>query len=536
MIPARYIVEGFLKVLTPLAIRLGHEGTDFPAMAPEVEPNAPPQLEGANAGPAPIAAIELDHRGLPFLPATAIKGLLRSHAASALDDQYAEMIQRLLGDLPRKGADAANPLADAATGGIVDFRHAFLPPGCQPQARPAIRGRTALHEGSRTAEEGQLRHDRIVAPGTEFPVTILLTRATAQDVATLLALLALIGGADAASALGAGAAQGDGRVAWTLVSVRQFGPAEAVAWVNAPAGTGWQDHATEISLAPALLTTRSDLRIDLQLALQIEGHFLVGAQEIYTNDKGKEARRTRPYRVDADDERIARLAGSSLDGALRAQARRIYRTISGDTKPWSADDTDLPPAFEALFGSPRQGSMLEVETFLFSAKKLVEHEFVAIDRLSGGSADEKKFALKAFEAPLLTGTLRLVMQRSVTPSLTGKSGMTLAVGISLPAIGLLALTLKDLASADIPLGHGTRKGYGGVAALTFANGGWRALLEHLGAEAARMAGSVPSLEALERLAPHAVIELAVTALHDEAMAWATKRGVLAPAVAEGVTE
>ena len=277
MISARYIVDGQLTVLTPLSLGRGQEEEAWPDSAATLEPNATPRLEKDNSVPAPIAAIEMDHRGLPFLPGTAIKGLLRSRAATALDNCYEDKIEALLGGLPLKGRDAANVSADVAIGGMAEFHNALLPTGHIAAARPAIRGRTALHEGSRTAEDGQLQHDRIVAPATVFPVTIVLTGATDPDVALLLALMALIDGSGAASAMGAGTSQGDGRVKWTLGTVRRFGQAEAERWIIGGPGVRWQDLATPVLISPTVFAPNIDLRIEMHFTLQIEGPFLVAA-------------------------------------------------------------------------------------------------------------------------------------------------------------------------------------------------------------------------------------------------------------------
>ncbi len=70
MTAERFIIHGSFTVVTPLAIRLGRDEGQWPNGASAIEPNVQPEREGANAGPAPIAAIELAHRGLPFLSAS----------------------------------------------------------------------------------------------------------------------------------------------------------------------------------------------------------------------------------------------------------------------------------------------------------------------------------------------------------------------------------------------------------------------------------------------------------------------------------
>lgn len=522
MTAARWILYGSIKVLSPMAIRTGAEEDRWPDHNHQAEPNPNPKPILASEQAVPIAAIELDHQLQPFIPATAIKGLLRGMAADLGDVALTGALIRLLGDLPRE--DPADPTAKVATGGVAEFHNAhaktLVPVGTH---RPAIRGRTALHEGSRTAEAGQLRHDRIVAPDTLFSVTILLDRAQEADVQLLLALLGLINGESAASALGAGAAQGDGRVQWVPGAARVFGSAEALVWMGKPVGTDWTDCAITTNILPLQIANPQTRRIRLPFTLQIAGHFLVSTEEIIPGHTDKTKRRKRPYRVDGADDTTARLAGSSLDGALRAQARRIYRTISGDFAPWPADDTDLPAAFEALFGSTRCGSLLETETFVCKDMNQTQQEFVAIDRFSGGSDHGAKFDLRAFEAPALRGAIALVMHRAPLAEVSGKPAGTASVSASAAAIGLLALTLKDLACGDISLGFATRKGYGGVGGLEFDGGtGWQTLLESLGTHVAAVTAFVPGLQALDGLDSRKVIEAAVTALQVEAKAWVAR--------------
>lgn len=514
MTPQRWIIDGSLEVVTPLAIRTGASDEFIQGQLPTLEPNFLPDLAGGES--VPVSGIELDHEMRPFVPATAIKGLVRSIVALGLvDARYDGILLNLLGDLPRAKRSVVDPLAQVALGGLAEFRNAHLPPTTAYDARPALRGRTAIHEGSRTAEDGQLRHDRIVAPGTQFDMSVLACGATEAEVAVLLALLNQIDGQGADSALGAGTTQGDGRVRWQFVRLRRFGQDEARAWMALDADRTWQSCAAEVTVPPDSLVLMPATRVNLPLALQIEGPFLVAANEAATNAENTVVSRKRPYRVHAQDETTARLAGASMDGALRAQARRIWRTMSGDAAAWAGDDRDQPAAFESLFGSARQASLLEVETFLATDLRLVEQEFVAIDRLSGGGQDGKKFSIKAFEAPRLTGALSVVLRRSVRTELTGKTAMTQDIAVTPAAIGLLALTLKDLAAGDIPLGHGTRKGYGGVARLEFGSGGWRDLLRQMG-EAAIAAGIVTGANG------EAGIKAAVRALEAETRAWAAQ--------------
>ncbi|NTT85946.1 RAMP superfamily CRISPR-associated protein [Tabrizicola fusiformis] len=529
MTPQRWIIKGKLKVISPLSIRTGFDETDPPAPqkreAASVEPNAPPDAlpEGQFA---PVVGIEMDHEGRPYVPATALKGLLRARAAASLSVTEKEALFRLLGDQPEPGRDTNDTAASIGFGGHAEFRNSMLNHDPNNGYRPAIRGRTALHEGSLTAEDGQLRQDRIVAPGATFSVKVVFCRATEAEVALFLGLLALIDGNDASSALGSGTSQGDGRVEWLADDIWRFGQAEAKEWQFRGANKTWEDFATKAKVVPVKVTRLPDQRVTLLFTLAIEGHFLVGAAEVVKNAEGTSVLRKRPLRLHGRDDTTARLPGSGLDGALRAQAKRIYRTISQDFSRWGDDDTELPDSFASLFGSARAGSLLECEEFKCSPCTLVEQEFVAIDRLSGGGADERKFSMRAFESPRLEGRIHLVLGRRTETALTGKRSMNAECSVTPAAIGLLALTLKDLGCGDIPLGAATRKGYGGVRELVFGNGGWMDLLKHLGDEVLRLSETVTSLKPFRAcLTGRQVIETAVGLLHEEARTWKAGRPI-----------
>ena len=74
MTPQRWIIDGSLEVVTPLAIRTGASDEFIQGQLPTLEPNFLPDLAGGET--VPVSGIELDHEMRPFVPATAIKGLV----------------------------------------------------------------------------------------------------------------------------------------------------------------------------------------------------------------------------------------------------------------------------------------------------------------------------------------------------------------------------------------------------------------------------------------------------------------------------
>ena len=498
----RWIIKGFFKTLSPLSIGTGLE-------------------EGlSKEGKPTIQGIELDCDNNPFIPGTAVKGMLRALAATTIDDgsRFECAAKRLLGNLPNSNAQAP---AEISRGGILTCRNAWIADQ-DKQTEPAIRGRTAIHRGTRTALDAHLRHDRAVPEGTTFEVEFVLDKASEEEALLLVALLRMIDGSGVHSALGSGTGQGDGLVVWQepAETIKRFGAAQMAEWLKADkpwkeCTESFPDKDEDLSAIGGPVTPG----FAHTLKIHIDGHFLVSQQN---PDKGSgEADKDKPDLVPlgAGAHNTPILPGSSLDGALSSQAERIWRTMAGDVTDWAAPKRQ-PDCHELLFGSTASAGLLNVGNFAGQSKEPVRLDFVAIDRFTGGSLDGAKFAVKAFEAPTLEGKIALTFKRAVNHKLTGKPAPNddepHTKALSAAAVGLLALTLKDLAQGDIPLGYGTRKGLGRVGNLTDGNGGdWRAILAALGDAARGPDGPLPDAQSGED-----AIREAVRALEAEAKAQA----------------
>jgi hypothetical protein len=108
-----------------------------------------------------------------------------------------------------------------------------------------------------------------------------------------------------------------------------------------------------------------------------------------------------------------------------------------------------------LFGAEGWGSVIEVGNFVEASRdgspcpgEAYVQEFLALDRFTGGGAEERKFDAEGGWQPILKGTITVHLDRLK------------AMGEVQPALGLLALTLRDLAEGDLSFGWGTGKGYG----------------------------------------------------------------------------
>lgn len=515
----RWIIRGILETRSPLSIRTGSEEVrehdDAKRwQARPGEANTPPVDDRQIA---PIQAIEADCNGNPYIPATAIKGLLRSLATQRIDDEaLGAEITALFGNMPSvtEGSDAKQ-----STGGVAIFRNAYLID--KASMKPAaIRGRTAINRGTRTARDGFLRHDRAVPSDTQFKLEVVLDRASEDTVGVLLSLLQELDGSGRHSSLGSGSGQGDGRIAWVLeaAEARRFGHEQMADWLQKPIGTHWADLAVVVRpQVRDLGQANRSPRVAFPLSLTVDGHFLVSVAAPV--GKADSVPDRVPFKMRDDEQPTAWLPGSSLDGALSAQAERIWRTLAYDLRDWGKNGA--PTCHRELFGSTERASLLDVSTFSSDPAETreVQVEFVAIDRFTGGSLDKAKFSVRAFEAPVFRGEIGLTLRRSINHSLSGKpkSGHE-EISISASAIGLLALTIRDLAEGDIPLGYGTRKGFGRIGKLEFRGSDWRALLNALGDAASRADGPVE----LRGLAPDEAIRKAVAALESEAAQFRTE--------------
>jgi hypothetical protein len=101
-----------------------------------------------------------------------------------------------------------------------------------------------------------------------------------------------------------------------------------------------------------------------------------------------------------------------------------------------------------VFGAAGWRSPLRVSDFVGSSLATLRQEFLAIDRFTGGGAEHLKFDAETADRPVLTGHISLDLEALGD------------VGVGRWALGLLALTLRDLLEGDLTFGFGAAKGFG----------------------------------------------------------------------------
>ncbi len=201
------------------------------------------------------------------------------------------------------------------------------------------------------------------------------------------------------------------------------------------------------------------------------------------------------------------IPGSSIRGTLRSHAERAVRTVVGGDKAKEAawdvgraeeegklfsnmekfKESDVSCLVSHLFGFPAMGGRIifsdavPLDSKKFNSRlKMLDH--VALDRFSGGAADQHKFNSRPFfpsgppETASDEGDLEFEIEM---------------FDFSEDHLGMLLLLLRDLRMGRILLGYGKNRGFGRVKlqkiameALTFRGG----LLEGEAFEKARKLG------------------------------------------------
>jgi cold shock CspA family protein/CRISPR/Cas system CSM-associated protein Csm3 (group 7 of RAMP superfamily) len=464
----RWILSGRLITRSVLEIRTGDTETDQ-SRPDGKEPGhgEPPKDKVKDENPG-ILAIDLDANRQPVIPATAMKGRVRAILAEDFGDSQIEAIIRLLGDRPDKRRNPNAPDAQVAQGGSAEFHNLRIVQPDGPAAhRPPVLGKAAIHAGTGTAANRLLRHSRVVPEETVFVFEITVGGAAEDDVALLCHALGRFDGAHD-SALGGRKRTGQGRIRLVPGSllVRRLDIDGIRAWLKDGSDAQWTAHARIVD-PPAAPIPRPTAPLPVPLTLAVDGFFLVTGEQPKkkaradgSEEQEAEPRKPRVLRRGGKDYPL--LPGESLNGVLRAQAMRIWRTLTG--KPDTLEGANIPGPVAELFGSTERRGRLNISDCIGrDPQPLRVHEMVAIDRFHGASSGSQKFNVLAFEAPILCGELRLAAAARGNIRATGKESRAdprLAAALSCEAFGLFALLFRDLAEGELAAGFGTRKGYG----------------------------------------------------------------------------
>lgn len=431
----RWVVTGEMRLET--AAHFGGEGESFADMTLLRDP-----LDGLT----------------PLFPGTSLAGALRSHLADVLGGYFFDedkAVITLFGASRKNDADGAqSPL-------IVFDSLGELPDGLKVEIRDGV----SINPATGTAEPHKKFDIEVLPAGTIFRVRVELIVEKSEEEPKLVALLvkALDGLASGQISLGMRRSRGLGAVNARNWKARRFDLTTSDGWVN------WltSDHINPLadeapfnspveaieSACPALRL--EEIPEDKRARLVIDVDFLLDG-DLLVRSPGCES--TAPDSVHLHSAGKPVLPGTSLAGAMRAQALRIARCVRSFQKDGDEWINQLfGPHIENKQNSSllqSRASKLRVSENFVSNSKPHRQTRIAIDRFTGGAVSGALFDEEVEAGGNINVRLEL---RKPTEA----------------EIGLILLLLKDLLSGEIPVGGSASVGRGvlkGTANLFLDNG------------------------------------------------------------------
>lgn len=449
----RWMIEGELTTTAPLHIGNGET----------IERLLKEDKDTGKKEPVKVNAVITDHAGKPFIPGSTLKGNLRSWMEGSFD---AAILKKLFGTKKvEKNEDVK--------GGRAEFHCAYLkqpPSTCTSPQYDAesvtdITIGIAIDRRSRTVSDKKLFHKLVVPPRTVFSLRITAQNMDEAEIAALLKGLDGFNNEQEPLTLGSGTSDGWGRFKWNLQKVGFVGKDEALAWLdNGAQSAGYaipgKDRTDEFRKKVATektLPKGNDTALRIELQLQFNGLFLVNDPARVVKEEGNNKTPDHMPRITTDGKAL--LPASSFRGAFRSQAERIARTVGKEACLVNDKTLCYKPIFSAkeiqklciacrTFGATGWKTPIDISDFVQTNQiNVIDQEFVAIDRFTGGSREGAKFNARGFVDPVLRGSITIDTSR-----------------ISPEEAGLLALALRDLIEGDITFGFGSAKGYGSCTA------------------------------------------------------------------------
>jgi CRISPR/Cas system CSM-associated protein Csm3 (group 7 of RAMP superfamily) len=431
---ARWIVTGELMLET--AAHFGGKGESFADMKLLRDP-----LDGVT----------------PLLPGTSFAGALRSHLADVLNGYHSaehEDVVKLFGASRKNENDGAqSPL-------IVFDSLGELPDGLKVEIRDGV----SINPATGTAEPHKKFDIEVFPAGTIFRVRVELVVEQSEEEPKLVTLLvkALDGLASGEISLGMRRSRGLGAVKARNWKARRFHLNTSDGWVN------WltSDYVNPLADQPPFNSAREAIksaclalcleeipddkrsRVVIDIELQLDGDLLV---------RSPGCDPTAPDAVHLHSAGMPVLPGTSLAGAMRAQALKIARCVRSSQK-------DGDEWINQLFG-PHIENKQNSSTPQPSASKLRVSENIIDD---SKPRRQTRIAIDSFTGGVVSGAL---FDEEVQAG--GKIKVRLELRQPTEAeTGLVILLLKDLLSGEIPVGGSASVGRGvfkGTAKLSLQN-------------------------------------------------------------------
>ena len=418
---------------------------------------------GEGEGVADMKILRDPKDGVPLLPGTSLAGALRSYLADVLDGYLSKengSVSRLFGATRSDDLGSQSPL-------IVFDSLGKIPDGLAIEIRDGV----AINSAAGTAEPHKKFDIELIPAGTEFPVRMDLIVKKSEEESKLVSLLAktLDGLCRGDISLGMRRSRGLGEVTAGNWKAKRFDLTNQPGWLE------WvtSDHENPIesltgfdTSVKALLKGWDDSELTLKSGFESElskihdnrkraviKAFLTVKEDLLIRSPGDDPACADVVHLKSADKPV--LAGTSLAGAIRAQALRIAHLFTTDGQQWidnlfgpllenDDDSSNSEPQLSKLRFSERPLSNLDTR----------RQERIANDRFTGGVVSGALFDEDVHNG----GDVEVRMELRCP----GKA-----------ETGLLLLLLKDLLSGDIPVGGSVSIGRGilkGRAELYLENG------------------------------------------------------------------
>lgn len=468
---ATCILTGELETLSPL-----HIGSGGTRLIDSVKGKG-----GKNDGPE-VAAIVRDACDAPYLPGTAVKGLLRRMAearygvpwADAMFGSIKSEFDGVAGAVTVLGARRIAPVPSATGLPYVKGGERQLGEGVFVSARAKMDGAGGV------AADHKLFFQEMVAPGTRFELRLKVESrgripdgplrereghthdteracaprdardAVERAVKLLTALLEDLAAPQGWS-IGKGQADGFGRVKLRTQGFKRkdqnLGPSGE--W-SAPA-----EKPVTLQAGPRQMPAHA-------LAMRCPGPFLV-IDASNTTQKGVTEKGAPGINPQAWGERLPMLLGSSLSGALRQRARWVASLLALREKPPRPGHDPDPPdqeiasareiegltPLQRLFGITGFRGRLRIVSLEMDEARTWDVTSVKLDRFTGGPVDNALFTTRAFVDVGFKAEFTLEDRPK-----------TLSAAARALDQALLDALLADVRAKGLTLGHGGNKGFG----------------------------------------------------------------------------
>lgn len=446
-----------------------------------------------------VGAVATDVQNRAYLPGSGLKGALRAWLLEQFPNE-GTMVERVFG----VGGDA-----ETSRGGKVEVQDAHASeeqpgtfdavPHWKVERLTGVTASAAIDRRTRTAQDEKLFHREYVPSGISFKVSLSGDQLDEAEVALLVRALQGFNDTNPIQ-LGAETREGWGRFTCSDVEVRSTG---VEAWHEKKE---WADRTSEVLNAASAMQrpARTD-QLRIPIAIAFTGPFLVNEPSLTKKPGEENELPNHAERVGVDGKVV--LPVSSFRGAIRSRAEKIVRTL-GRRACAATDPENACKAIDSaenakslcitcqLFGAPGWATPIDYEGFrLTNNPDPYKQELVAIDRFAGGVSGTAKFNVKAVWRPEFASAMTVNLSRWTLGKVDDKARE--AAGHARDAaLGLLMLTLRDLADGDMTLGFGASKGYGACEATavwpTDASTLVDAFHRHLGVTAGPPADAQPN--------------------------------------------